>query len=331
MSNKLVIDIDPEVVYEYSSASNPVISEVPVRVLSAQNHQGGPTRVIPFDLSSELNLGYPATSPNLLVSFVRIVRGESIESSVQATSQGFYVIRGQGSTVLQDNDGQQTIEWSEGDLFTIPFSKGQKLSHYAKDVEMEYGGAALYWIHDSPLLRYLQVTPDSPAFNATKFTSAFLKNKVQHLRHDPEAIKKNRIGVLIGNQTTDNETKTLTHVSNQIRPPHRHNSVALDLCVSAPKDRCYTAMSKTLREDGTLANAKQVVWEAGAVFVTPPGWWHEHVNTDDSGDAWVLPLQDAGLVTHQRILDIRFAPDEITTLKKGEVTGISLNKNVAMQ
>jgi len=40
--------------------------------------------------------------------------------------------------------------------------------------------------------------------------------------------------------------------------------------------------------------------------VTPPGWWHSHHNETDE-DAWVLPVQDAGLFTYQRALDIRFS------------------------
>ena len=36
----------------------------------------------------------------------------------------------------------------------------------------------------------------------------------------------------------------------------------------------------------------------GGVFVTPPGWWHSHHNESDDV-AWVLPMQDAGLYTHQ--------------------------------
>ena len=30
--------------------------------------------------------------------------------------------------------------------------------------------------------------------------------------------------------------------------------------------------------------------------MTPPGWWHSHHNDSDE-DAWVLPMQDAGLYT----------------------------------
>jgi gentisate 1,2-dioxygenase len=57
---------------------------------------------------------------------------------------------------------------------------------------------------------------------------------------------------------------------------------------------------------GTVKNGIKSPWVTGAVFVTPPGWWHSHHN--ESGEAaWVLPMQDAGLLTYQRALDIRFA------------------------
>ena len=39
------------------------------------------------------------------------------------------------------------------------------------------------------------------------------------------------------------------------------------------------------------------------------GWWHYHVNNSDE-DAWLFPVQDAGLYTYQRTLDIRFWPRE---------------------
>jgi gentisate 1,2-dioxygenase len=41
-------------------------------------------------------------------------------------------------------------------------------------------------------------------------------------------------------------------------------------------------------------------------FVTPPGYWHAHFNESDDF-AYVIPLQDAGLQTYLRSLDIRFA------------------------
>ena len=66
-------------------------------------------------------------------------------------------------------------------------------------------------------------------------------------------------------------------------------------------------MSPTLDAAGRLVDPVRADWRAGAVFVTPPGWWHSHHNEGDV-DGIVLPVQDAGLYTHQRTLDIRFAP-----------------------
>ena len=159
------------------------------------------------------------------------------------------------------------------------------------------------------------------------------------LRHDPQSSQKNRLGILIANADTKKETKTLTHVlwsllnvlpGHTTQPPHRHNSVAIDLCISAsPGAGVNTGMSLNLSSDGKLIEPQRVQWESGAAFVTPPGFWHEHQN-EGAEDAWVLPLQDAGLVTHQRILDIRFAPDEVKQHKKGILSGISLNSHVAV-
>ena len=82
----------------------------------------------------------------------------------------------------------------------------------------------------------------------------------------------------------------------------------------------YTLMSPSLDADGNLVNPVRVDWVAGGVFVTPPGWWHSHHN--ESGEiAWVLPMQDAGLYTHMRTLDIRFVEEEMRNVRKGIVWG----------
>ena len=59
-------------IYEYVSASNPLMPKIPVLTHSYKLHQEGKTRIIPFDLSSKLKSNYPLTGPNLLVSFIRI-------------------------------------------------------------------------------------------------------------------------------------------------------------------------------------------------------------------------------------------------------------------
>mmetsp|Transcript_12117 Transcript_12117/g.18695 ORF Transcript_12117/g.18695 Transcript_12117/m.18695 type:complete len:119 (+) Transcript_12117:1018-1374(+) len=42
--------------------------------------------------------------------------------------------------------------------------------------------------------------------------------------------------------------------------------------------------------------------------------------------AWVLPVQDAGLYTHQRTLDIRFVDDELKLHSAGRIRGATHHK-----
>ena len=87
--------------------------------------------------------------------------------------------------------------------------------------------------------------------------------------------------------------------------PHRHQSVALDLIIDC-QPGVYTLVGTDLNADGTIRNPERIDWQAGGAFITPPGYWHSHVN--GSGQpAYLLPIQDAGLQTYLRSLDIRFA------------------------
>jgi gentisate 1,2-dioxygenase len=106
---------------------------------------------------------------------------------------------------------------------------------------------------------------------------------------------------------------TITHVLwamfgvlpvNAVQAPHRHQSVAVDLVVDA-KPGCYTMVGQSLGPDGAIKDGERFDWEPHAVFVTPPGLWHSHHN-ESGHPAHILPIQDAGLHTHLRTLDIRF-------------------------
>lgn len=79
--------------------------------------------------------------------------------------------------------------------------------------------------------------------------------------------------------------------------------------MSAAPQGTYTLMGPELDEKGWVKNPIRLDWASGACFVTPPGWWHSHHN-DSEEDAWVLPLQDAGLHTHMRTLNIEFSVAE---------------------
>ena len=315
-------------IFEYESVANPPMAPIPVLVHPPTLHQSGPTRVIGFEIGDKLEISGSCTTPNLMASFVRISVGESIDTEANATSQAFYVIRGQGTTSSEYGE----ISWDTGDLFVVPITNGA-LIHKCVGAE-DFGGAALYWVHDGPLMDYLGVTPTTAKFYPALFKRERMLAEVQIIEsgadgaHGADGVgERNRLGVLLGNEACG-QTKTLTHVlwsllnsipANSVQRAHRHNSVALDLAVVADEN-VYTLMGKEVDNNGDIIDPIRCDWISGGVFVTPPGWWHSHHN-ESNKIAWVLPIQDAGLFTHQRTLDIRFVDDEIELHRGGKIRG----------
>ena len=101
----------------------------------ASLHESGPTKIIPFDLSTYIGTTYPATSPNLMASFLHINDGDKLETKATATSQAFYVIRGSGKSTSSEHG---EILWSEGDLYVLP-KCDDEVCHTAKS------DSAIYW------------------------------------------------------------------------------------------------------------------------------------------------------------------------------------------
>jgi gentisate 1,2-dioxygenase len=287
--------------FDYASAANPLqaklITPVPYRAFSPDFFYSGPSRVQPLDLSEELGCSRPASSPALCANFVRIAHG-SLQTSAVATSQIFYIFRGEGRT---DVEGE-SIFWQAGDFLALP-PHGQATHHCD-------GEAGMYWIHDAPLLRYLGVAPTEKRFSPTLFEHGKTQAKLAQIEADPKMSQANRVSVLLANSHFP-QTRTITHTlwamygvlpAGKVQFPHRHESVALDFVVDC-KPGCYTLIGTELGEDGFIKNAHREDWQPGASFVTPPGYWHAHYN--ESGvDAHVLPIQDAGLHSFLRTLEI---------------------------
>ena len=55
-----------------------------------------------------------------------------------------------------------------------------------------------------------------------------------------------------------------------------------------------------------IKNGHRENWKSGASFITPAGYWHSRHN-ESGEDAHVLPIQDAGLHTYLRTLDILYS------------------------
>jgi gentisate 1,2-dioxygenase len=291
--------------FEYSRAADPLavgtISRIPAATFGADLYRDGPTRVVPLDLSGDLGIhSGPATSPALLASFVRICAGDRLTTSPNATSQLYYVLHGRGFSVVNGS----LVKWSKGDFLTLP--AGSVATHHAED------DTAFYWVTDEPLMRYLGVQATTPRFRPTRFSREDAVAELQRIADAPGANAKNRVSVLLAN-AAEEQTLTITHVLwamfgllpvGQVQRPHRHQSVALDLILDC-EPGCFTLLGDRLDERGEIVDPVRVDWEPGGAFVTPPGKWHAHHN-ESGAPAHLIPVQDAGLHTYLRSLDIRF-------------------------
>lgn len=291
--------------YEYSQAADPIAAGytpiVPYGEFPSDYHRtGNKTQIIPYDNAAALETEYPATSPSLLSSYIRILPNESITTNPNSTSEVYYCIRGRGKTSV---DGKE-LSWKKGDFMTIP--AGLEAKHDAAE------DTAFYWVHDEPLLNYLGAKPAKKRFEVSLYPAEECRAKLDQVAQDPNAKERSRISVLLGNSSFP-QTRTITHTMwtmygilppNSVQLPHRHNSVALDFIISAPPG-CYSLVGDRLDENGKIKNPKRVEWKSESVFITPPNKWHSHHNESDT-EAFLVPMQDAGLQTHLRTLNIEF-------------------------
>jgi gentisate 1,2-dioxygenase len=290
--------------YEYTKAADPigsgVISKIPYAEFGCELHKTGSTRIIPLDISEELDCEGPATSPALCANFVRILAGEQLATDFNATSVLFYVMYGSG---LTEFDGIE-IPWKTGDFVVLPMGKE---THYFADTD-----SGFYLVHDEPLLRYLGVTANIQRFKPTLYTSEDSLKELDKVKKEAEAMNRSRISVLLANKAMD-QTLTVTHTlwamlgvlpMNAVQLPHRHQSVALDLILDCAPG-CYTLVGPRISAKGEILNPTRVDWKPYSAFITPPGYWHAHYN-ESTKEAHLIPLQDAGLQTYLRTLDIKF-------------------------
>jgi len=287
--------------FEYTSAANPRMPDIKIDAFPASLHQISDTKLIPLDLSAQLETPYLCTGPSLLAHYIHINPSEQICTTVNATSQVFYCIRGSGYSETPEG----VITWKTGDYIALPGFWAA--THFAKE------DTAFYWVTDEPLLNYLGVKAEVSRFKPAFYSAEDLTNELAKVRAENEGRNRNRNGILLANRDCP-RTKTVTHTMWSLynllpkrsrQKAHRHNSIALDFCVTAGPDT-YTLIGRKLNDDGNIVDPIRADWAPGAAFVTPPGWWHSHHNDSDE-DAIVLPVQDAALHTHIQTLDIRFA------------------------
>jgi gentisate 1,2-dioxygenase len=293
--------------YEYEKNVNPKLSAIQAYQKNVNEFDFG----ISFINFSELfNVDYKATTPNLLASFIKIKNGDNVTlksdlnensyNDVNATSNLFYILQGNSQITIDDEE----FTVFNSDILISPLFNTISIKNVGSD------DLHIYYINDSPLVNYLGSKPCKKIFKSAVYPIEFLMENLNKLSNP----NNNRKGILLSNKDTEKiGTNTITPVlwalfnelpPNTIQRPHKHNSVALDLCINCiDSENVYTLMGEELDENGDIVNPTKINWKKGEMFITPPGLWHSHNNTGETF-AYILPIQDAGLLLYQRILGI---------------------------
>lgn len=295
--------------FEYTSAAVPVINKLEPKKLSPSNN----------DQFSNT----PYTSPNMYAFYI-ILKDKLYNQDISmTTSNVYYILQGSGTSTINTVNNNfasvfpedKIITWNKGDIFTIPYANGT-VSHKKNDnCEEEI---IIFTVNDLPLMMYLNCKPSLPRFKVTYYNHEEMMKEIEKYNSQENATKRNRNGILLSNyQMIEEKLNTLTHSmwsllnvinGNTIQKPHRHNSIAIDLCTEMNDDdygKIYTLMGENIDDDGNIIEPVKMLWKKNCTFTTPPGWWHSHHNESDN-PAWVFPVQDAGLHTYFRTLDIQF-------------------------
>jgi gentisate 1,2-dioxygenase len=251
------------------------------------------TAVIPLDLSEQLGTDFPATTPLILTSYLRIRAGDRLATRLKASGELYYVIAGAG----ESQNGADRIAWGAGDVFCLP--GGRETTHLAGEAD-----CVLWLITNEPELAFEHLEPPAPG-NAVTGAVHYPAAEIAHqLERVGEKLKGQKIaGLALVFSSADlarsrNILPSLTLAVNQLPPgdfqrAHRHNSAAVTLSIKG-KD-CHS-----------LIGGRRVDWQEHAVMVTPPGDVHSHHNDGDEQMVCLI-VQDGGLYYHCRTMGFEFA------------------------
>jgi len=290
--------------HEYEKNVNPRLEHIPFYEKNINECKYG---IEIIDFSNIFNVSYKSTTPNLLSSFIKLIGKDTIElnniqcNEFNASSHLFYILKGNASIATSTNEENVA---NSGDILISPCFNLVKITNLSEE-ELE-----IYYINDSPLVNYLGSKAEKKLFKTAIYSNDFIFKNLNELSNK----NNNRKGILLSNKDTEKLgvntiTPVLWALYNELPPkttqrPHKHNSVALDLCVKcSDSNNIYTLIGEKMNEDGTIINPTKVHWKEGSMFITPPGLWHSH-NNDGDTYAYILPIQDAGLLLYQRILGI---------------------------
>ena len=281
--------------YSSADAFNIKRPEIPAHLFRAERDRAfaadAPSGLIPLDLSAELEIPFPATTPLILARYGRIRAGARLAPRFEASGEMYYVMRGAGESHL----GDDVIGWEAGDAFCLP--GGSSAVHTARQDSL------LWIVTNEPQLAYEGARVPAPGrapIEIVHYPGDEIRRRLERIHSLPT--EKTMVGkaINLSSRRLDHYRTCLPSFTLSMNSlsrgdsqrPHRHNAVAVTLVVQG--SRCYSTI------DG-----RRVDWEPDTVMITPPGAMHSHHNDGDEL-ALFLIVQDGGLYYHCRTMGFAY-------------------------
>ena len=239
-----------------------------------------------LDISGDLGTPYPATTPTLLLRYLKIRAGERLRTAFAASGEVYYVMRGKG----QSRNGADCIAWGQGDVFCFP--GGGETAHLANS-----GDCLLFVATNEPLLAFERLRPPLPGQAVTEtahWVAERIERGLQAVWQRP--ITENTTGASVQFTSTalQPSTNTVPSINTAINTleagrdqrPHRHNGVAVTLAIQG--EGIYS-----------MVGGQRVDWSDGAAQITPATALHSHHNRGGKRMRSFV-VQDEGLHQYTR-------------------------------
>lgn len=254
--------------------------------------KASPSQYIPMDLSAQLQIQGPCTAPLVLAGYARVNAGDTLDTHFISSGELWYAIEGAGVATNSEDE----IAFNVGDLFCFPGGATTTIKANSRCV--------LWAINNQPQLKMEGLVPparEDSLIETVHYPAAATQQELDRIYSLATDEDTAGLAVVYSHQALDrlrNVMPSLTIAMNSLPPggmqrPHRHNSVALTLCVQG-KD-CYS-----------MIDGERVDWQPNTVMVTPPTAVHSHHNDGDERMTCLI-VQDGGLYYHARTMGFSFA------------------------
>jgi gentisate 1,2-dioxygenase len=244
------------------------------------------TGEIALDASRDLGTRYPATTPTLLVRYLKIRAGERLRTSLSAGGEVYYVIAGAG----ESRNGNDSIAWGTGDVYS--FAGGSETVHRAGRED-----CLLFVATDEPLLAFEGLRPPAPGSGVAEtvhWPAHEIEQRLEGVWQRPRSEQATGRSVMFSTLALAPSYMTIPTINvaiNTLEPgcdqrPHRHNGVAVTLAIQGEGIH-------------SMIDGQRVDWSNGAAQITPATTLHSHHNRGTKRMR-SLVIQDEGLHHYTR-------------------------------